>query len=287
MRSGHTYLFWIFSLQFSLGLVGCGQTKKTNGNEIPEGFVNIPAGEYELGEKGHYVNPHHKTKTPGFYISATEITNKQFEAFTKATGYKTTAERFHNAMTFYVGLDEFEWYNDTTANWQYPFGIKNEGIKNKMDHPVTCISFLDIKKYCEWAKVRLPTLDEWEIACRAGTEGKHFFKGDSTHVPEYANIWLSRRHSEANVHDDYLFTSPVKKFKPNAWGLYDMYGNCFEFCADRAKPYKDKKNLACARGGSWWCSKNSCNFFNSVDIGRVDQFASFSNQGFRVVLDLK
>jgi len=265
-------------------LFGCKQAEEKTGQKIPEGFVKIPAGEYELGAKGHYVNPHHKTKTNGFYISETEITNKQFEKFVKATGYKTIAEKYHNAMTFKVGLDEFEWYNDSTANWRYPFGTSNEGIASKMDHPVTCICFLDIQKYCAWAKVRLPTLDEWEIACRAGTKGKHFFQGDSTRVTEYGNIWLSRRHSEVNVPDEHLFTSPVKTFRPNPWGLYDMYGNCFEFCADRAGPYKQKKNLACARGGSWWCSKNSCNFFNSVDIGRCDRFASFSNQGFRVVL---
>ncbi len=269
------------SLIILIFLASCSSSKK----EVKhQGFVKIPAGEYKLGANKHPVNPSHTFKTDGFFISEAEITNAQFNAFIKATGYRTTAEKYRNAMTFKVGLDEFEWYNDSTANWRFPFGTSNEGIKNKMHHPVTCISFVDIKQYCKWAKVRLPTLDEWEIACRAGTKGKHFFEGDSSKITQYANIWLSKLHKEVTVPDSFLYTSPVKTYAPNAWGLYDVYGNCFEFCADRAKPYKKKQNLACARGGSWWCSKNSCNFFNSVDIGRVDKFASFSNQGFRVVL---
>jgi sulfatase modifying factor 1 len=81
-----------------------------------------------------------------------------------------------------------------------------------------------------------------------------------------------------------MYTSPVGIFSPNAWGLYDMYGNVFEYCSDRRGTVKDNNEVAMARGGSWWCSSNACGFFNSVDIGRNNSMASFSNQGFRVVL---
>jgi sulfatase modifying factor 1 len=64
--------------------------------------------------------------------------------------------------------------------------------------------------------------------------------------------------------------------------LYDMYGNVFEFCTGKLKQ-NESNTIAHARGGSWWCSRNACNFFNSYDIGRVHIHASFSNQGFRVV----
>ena len=79
-----------------------------------------------------------------------------------------------------------------------------------------------------------------------------------------------------------MYTSPVASFASNPWGLYDMYGNVFEFCSGKLKP-GESNTIAHARGGSWWCSKNACNFFNSYDIGRVSIHASFSNQGFRVV----
>jgi sulfatase modifying factor 1 len=262
-------------------IVSCTATQQ---KKPQDDFASIPPGEYTLGSRYSVINPVHTIKSAGFRISKHEITNRQFSAFVKATGYKTTAEKYHNAMTFHPGLREFEWVEDSTANWHYPFGLKNGGIGQKMDHPVTCISFMDVQAYCKWAKVRLPTLDEWEIACRGGADGKYFFGNDSTKIVQYANIWLSRTHAEVTVQDSFLYTSPVGSFKPNPYGLYDVYGNCFEFCADKPALLQKVKNVVCARGGSWWCSKNSCNYFNSVDIGRVDRFASFSNHGFRVVM---
>lgn len=262
-------------------LSACGKPAGTKKQKSD--FARIPAGTYQLGDRSSFVNRPHKTFTKGFRISKHEITNRQWSDFTKATGYITTAEKFHNAMTFYTGLGEFEWVRDSTANWRFPFGEKNGGIENKMNHPVTCISFTDVQQYCRWAKVRLPTLDEWEIACRGGSKGKYFFGKDSTQINRYANIWLSRTHAEITVKDSFPYTSPVGSFAPNAYGLYDVYGNCFEFCADKTEHLKKTRNVVCARGGSWWCSKNSCNYFNSVDIGRVDRYASFSNHGFRVI----
>lgn len=246
-------------------------------------FVKISAGTYILGSESSKVNPKHLLETKEFFISKYEITNAQFKEFADATGYQTTAEKYKNARTFRVGLGEFEWIDDSTANWRFPFGKEMGGIEDKMNYPVTTISFVDIEAFCKWAGVRLPTLDEWEIACRAESEGKYFFGKDSSQINEYANIWINRTHKEVIKEDKYLFHSPVGSFKPNGWGLYDMYGNNFEFCTGRYPQIKDKDKLACARGGSWWCSKNSCNYFNSIDIGSVNKIASFSNHGFRVV----
>lgn len=245
-------------------------------------FVLIPQGTYTIGKKGHSVNPFRQVTVANFYIAKKEITNRQFEKFIKATSYKTDAERRHNAMVFQPGLDEFEWMEDSTAYWGYPNGVSRGGIKNKMDHPVTCISYTDIQAYCKWAGVRLPTLEEWEIACRAGSHDDYFFGNDRNNIMKYANIWHGRDHLTADSTDGYMYTSPVASFAPNPWGLYDMYGNVFEFCSGKLNPL-EKNTIAHARGGSWWCSKNACNFFNSYDIGRVNIHASFSNQGFRVV----
>lgn len=245
-------------------------------------FVLVPRGVYTIGKKNHLLNPLRKVTTDSFYIATTETTNAQFEAFVLATGYTTDAERLHNAMVFEPGLDEFEWMNDSTAYWRFPNGITRGGIEHKQQHPVTCISFSDILAYCKWAQVRLPTLQEWEIASRARNTTDYFFGNDKAVISRYANIWLGKDHRIADNSDGYMYTSPVASFMPNAWGLYDMYGNVFEFCTGKLKQH-ESATIAHARGGSWWCSKNACNFYNSYDIGRVQIHASFSNQGFRVV----
>ncbi len=250
-------------------------------NNIDTGFVVIPAGNYSIGKKGHGLNPLRTVSIKSFTIAKTETTNRQFAAFVSATNYKTDAERMHNAMVFAPGLEEFEWLEDSTAYWRFPNGISRGGIENKMDHPVTCISYSDIIAYCKWAGVRLPSLPEWEIACRARSTTDYFFGNDNKTMNKYANVWHGRNHLVADSSDGYMYTSPVASFAPNKWGLYDMYGNVFEFCSGKVKD-NEPPYIAHARGGSWWCSKNACSFFNSYDIGRVHIHASFSNQGFRV-----
>lgn len=256
---------------------------------VPDtGFVLVNGGAYTVGKKNHFNNPQRTVIVNSFYISRTEITNKQFGEFIAATGYITDAERLHNSMVFYPGLQEYQWKQDTTAWWRYPNGISRGSIEGKMNHPVTGISFADAEAYCHWAGVRLPFLDEWEIACRAGSASSYFWGNDNMpEVAQYANIWQGRNHLKADSTDGYMYTSPVASFQPNAWGLYDMYGNVFEFCQGKSETTKNNSRTVCARGGSWWCSKNTCSFFNSYDIGRVNRKASFSNQGFRVVKDAR
>ena len=245
-------------------------------------FVLVHKGFYYIGKKNFPNNPLRKVYVDSFWIAACETTNKQFAEFIKATSYITDAERKHDALVFVPGMKEFQWKNDPTAYWRFPNGISRGGIDGKMDHPVTCISYTDILAYCKWANVRLPTLQEWEIACRAGTSTDYFFGKEDKNIGLYANIWHGMDHMMADSSDGYMYTAPVGSFLPNAWGLYDMYGNVFEFCAGKISN-TESKTIAHARGGSWWCSKASCHFFNSYDIGRVNVHASFSNQGFRVV----
>lgn len=241
-------------------------------------FVRIPAGDYWVGEKGHPLNPLRKVHVNSYYIAATEVTNRQFDEFVQATNYRTDAERLKNALVFEPGLQEFKWKEDSTACWRYPNGKSRGGIADKMDHPVTTISYTDIQAYCRWAKVRLPTLDEWEIASRAGARSAYFWGDDISQIGKYANIWHGHDHLVADSSDGYMYTAPVGSFAPNKFGLYDVYGNVFEFCEGHLK----NERTVHARGGSWWCSQHACSYFNSVKIGRVNPHASFSNQGFRV-----
>ena len=245
-------------------------------------FIPIPAATYTVGKKGHVLNPLRKVTLAAFSISDKETTNAQFEAFVNATGYITDAERNHNALIFIPGLEEFKWKEDSTANWRFPNGKERGGIEGKMNHPVTTISYSDIQAYCKWAKVRLPSLVEWEVAARAGSTTDYFFGKKADSISVYGNIWKGTDHLTADSTDGFMYTSPVGSFAPNAWGLYDVYGNVFEFCSGKLKP-DESSSIAHARGGSWWCSVHACGFFNSFDIGRVNVHASFSNQGFRVV----
>lgn len=248
-------------------------------------FVVVPTGSYTIGRSDRADNPVRQVKTASFEIASKETTNAEFRRFVAETRYVTDAERMHNGMVFETPLPEFQWIKDKTAQWRYPNGKSRGGINGLDDHPVTGISYADAAAYCRWAGVRLPTLTEWEVACRAGTKTDYFFGDDVSEIRAYANVWHGRDHRKPDRSDGYLTTSPVATFLPNPWGLYDMYGNVFEFCSGRMPRDKSTK-IVHARGGSWWCSKNSCCFFNSFDIGKVDRHASFSNLGFRVVRDV-
>jgi sulfatase modifying factor 1 len=276
-RPASVTLWWLGSL--TALLAGACATVEP----APAGYVHIPAGTYVLGEGQNLQNPRRKVEMAAFDIGVHEVTNREWAAFVAATGHVTLAEKRHDAMVFFPGLDEFRWAHDSTACWRFPNGISRGGIEAKMDHPVTCVSYLDIQAYCEWAHVRLPTLDEWEVAARGGSRGRFFWGNDEARIGLYANVWHGRDHLVADTADAWMYTSPVGSLKPNAYGLHDIYGNVFEFCDSLPDYLEERRHLASARGGSWWCSRQSCDFFNSVDIGRVRTYASFSNQGFRVV----
>ncbi len=247
----------------------------------PATFVSIKGGSYRVGKSDRLDSPLRTVKVKSFAISKFELTNQEFAEFVGSTKYVTDAERLRNAMVFEPGLKEFRWIHDSTAYWRFPNGKSRGGIETKMDHPVTSISFHDALQYCKWAKVRLPSLNEWEVACRAGTKTEYFFGNETAEIRKYGNVWHGRDHLKPDDSDGFLYTAPVGSFLPNPLGLFDMYGNVFEFCAGRL-PSDKRSSTRHSRGGSWWCSKNSCCFFNSVDIGTVNERASFSNQGFRV-----
>lgn len=247
-------------------------------------FVHIPAGIYQVGAKKNQQNPLRKVSTGSFFIATHEVTNSEFEKFVQATGYTTEAEKHRDGLVFEPGLKEFRWITDSTASWRYPNGITRGGIENRMNHPVTVISFNDALAYCKWAGARLPTLDEWEIAATAGSPSKYFKKVTKNNIGLYANIWHGKDHLKPDDSDGFLYTAPVASFKPNPWGLYDILGNVFEFCSG-SLPRDNGRKVAHARGGSWWCSLAACHFFNTKDIGSVNPHASFSNQGFRVAKD--
>jgi sulfatase modifying factor 1 len=249
-----------------------------NGHQL----ILVPAGKYALGAADSLRNPPHESELKAFAIAEAETTNAQFAAFVKATHYKTSAEK-EGGMVFQEGMDDWKWEKDPAANWRKPFGEKGPSAADQPNYPVTQISGTDAVAYCKWLGARLPTLDEWEAAARAGAKTK--YPWGEAYDPKRANIWNGETHHADTKLDGFLYTAPVKSFSPNAWGLYDVIGNVFEYCAD-LPPWMDPEEaqrLIAGRGGSWWCSAGTCSFYNLVEIGSMDRHGSLANQGFRVV----
>lgn len=249
-------------------------------------LVKVPAGEYPLGDTTHPLNKPRTFKTEGFFISDAETTNAQFAAFVAATGYKTRAEKQGWSLVGGEGSAEWEWKHMDGADWKHPFGPDGPSADKLPDHPVTQISGEDARAYAKWIGGRLPHIDEWETAARAGA--KTPFPWGNTFQPKAANTWNGKSHLKNTREDGFVLTSPVRSYPPNAWGLYDVIGNVFEYCEGHP-PWMtkaDAQRRICGRGGSWWCSSHSCDFHNLLDIGSMFKTASLPNQGFRVIFDL-
>jgi eukaryotic-like serine/threonine-protein kinase len=273
-------------------------------NSIGMKLKLIKAGKFLMGspkdEEGRYdeEGPRHEVEiTKSFYMSVYPVTRGQFAAFVKAAEYQTEGEADGKGG---YGL------NTATAKWeQKPEYIwRNPGFKQGDDHPVVEVSWNDATAFCAWLSKKegkhyeLPTEAEWEYACRAGTKTR-FWCGDAdASLKGNANIAdASCKEKNPDVSwavswdDGYAFTSPVGSFKANPWGLYDMHGNVWQWCADYydAKYYENsdkqdpfnssKSNSRVLRGGSWSLAPRDCR-----SAHRSYNDLRFHDNGFRVVL---
>jgi formylglycine-generating enzyme required for sulfatase activity len=119
------------------------------------------------------------------------------------------------------------------ADWQHPYG-PGSSIEEFDDHPVVHITYCDAEAYAKWAGKQLPTEAEWEFAARGGLDGTEFAWGDQF-MPQgrhMANTWQGAYPFQNLKTDGYERTSPVTAFPPNAYGLYDMIGNVWEWTAN-------------------------------------------------------
>jgi formylglycine-generating enzyme required for sulfatase activity len=185
--------------------------------ENPE-FVEIPAGSFVMGCEPsdscpELQAPHTVIFEQPFHLQRTEVTVSQFRKFVRATGYRTDAER-----------EGHRWH------WSNPRAFRLSGRQ-----PVVYVTLDDAEAYCAWIGARLPTEAEWTYAFRAGetVSGRLWWNTDGRYV------WY-RGNSRARP-------QPVGRKLPNAWGLYDMEGNVWEWT--RASARDDVP--AVIRGGSW------------------------------------
>ena len=185
-------------------------------------FARIPPGRFTMGSPHRYVDEYNWTyEMPArevtidypYYIGVTEVTVEQFRLFVEQTGYVTDAEK--HGWAFVTG--ERDWHFELLLDWRHPGYLQTDR------EPVVCLGWYDAVAFCRWVSVktgysiRLPSEAEWEYACRAGTTGDH--AGSLGEMGWYAWNSAGRTH-------------PVAQKKPNAWGLYDMQGNAWEWVQD-------------------------------------------------------
>jgi sulfatase modifying factor 1 len=192
-------------------------------------------------------------------MDETEVTNEQFAAFVKATGYVTVAEKKPTREEFPEAPEEnlvagsvvfsppahpvpldnyFNWWGYVKgADWRHPSG-PGSSIEGKEKFPVVQVAWEDAMAYAKWAGKRLPTEAEWEFAARAGKTGNLYAWGNEL-KPDgkwMTNVFQGSFPNHDDGTDGFIGVAPVKKFPPNGYGLYDISGNVWEWCSDWYRP---------------------------------------------------
>lgn len=237
------------------------------------GMVLIPAGEFlmgsPVGEGRNDEYPQHKVYLGDYYIDKYEVTNEQYARFLNKWGKDEDEQR--NPMIYEHGWG----LKKIGGIWQSSPGYEK--------HPVVCVTWFCASQYAKWAGKRLPTEAEWEKACRASSTTTYCYGNDESVLDEYA--WYDKN-SEGRTH-------PVGEKKPNQWGIYDLYGNVWEWCSDwysedyyKKSPDENPQGPSTGsdhvlRGGSWDYSVGSCrSAYRRVSAPTP----RWGNHGFRCVI---
>lgn len=270
--------------------------------------------ERDYGFPADGEGPVHRVRLDPFYVDATAVTNEQFNSFVNATGHKTEAERFGWSFVFFGDLSPQQyrsavqtvvqgtewWCRVDGAAWRHPEG-PGSNIKQRWQHPVVHVSWNDAAAYCAWAGKRLPTEAEWEYAARGGLPHDNRFPWGDELEPggkHRMNVWQGVFPTQNTADDGFTGTCPARTYKPNAFGLYCMTGNVWEWCWDwfavdyyRHSPAENPSgpefgSSRAMRGGSYLCHASYCNRYRVDSRSRNTPDSSASNIGFRCVRDV-
>lgn len=241
-------------------------------------MVLIPTGGFLMGSEqgGEFERPVHDVFLDAYWMDETLVSNSQFAAFVEETNYQTEAERAGSAW----GYDNERFGQVAGLSWQSYAG------EGRNDHPVVLVSWNDAVAFARWAGKRLPSEAEWEKAARGGLTGNLFPWGQRT--PDGTQSNFAKKPAETPP------TTPVGSFAPNAFGLYDMVGNVWQWCADwYANDYYSRSpginpngpehgDCRARRGGSW----NVIQPFRlrAANRGAFEPHRSAPNVGFRCVV---
>lgn len=283
-------------------------------NSMGMKFVLVPAGEFWMGSDESAASlakdypqyqqdrltsltdeaPVHRVRvSKAFFLGQHEVTVGQFSQFVQASGYVPESiadgtggygdNRAYDPATSARG-DAFEGRNPK-------YSWRNPGFAQGQDHPVLNVTWQDAVAMARWLSrhegriYRLPTEAEWEYACRAGSRTRYYSGNDPQSLSGIANTfdsdtalhWPQWQSYALKAHDGYVFTAPVGSFAPNAFGLYDMLGNAWEWVSDRYdedyyahSPAQDPQgpqvggSMRVRRGGSWhtWSLYARCSYRN-------------------------
>ncbi|MGA2704486.1 MAG: formylglycine-generating enzyme family protein [Isosphaeraceae bacterium] len=245
-------------------------------NSIGMELVRIEPGEFLMGSpdsdlyaKADEKPPHRMRITRPFYLGKYEVTVGQFRRFVDDSGYQTEAEKDGKGG---YGLNEAANRFEQAPRYTW----REAGFEQTDLHPVVNVSWNDAVAFAEWLgkkegkTYRLPTEAEWEYACRAGTTTRYWSGDDAETLAAVANVADGTAKAKfpqwetISGFDGFVYTAPVGKFRANAFGMYDMHGNVWEWCWDwysadyyKEPPVDDPRGPSQAsdrvvRGGSWY-----------------------------------
>lgn len=310
------------------------------------GMVLIPQGEFWMGSDSPTdlpnERPRYRVRLSPFWMDRYTVTNADFEQFVRASNYQTVAERpieweelraqlpsgterpssellQPGSLVFTPPLhrvpfdDLSQWWSwKTGAQWREPQG-RGSTLKGRDRHPVVHVAWDDARAYCAWRGKRLPTEAEWEYAARGGHDGERFPWGN-TFRPNgvyHANTFTGAFPHRNTAEDGYDRTAPVGSFPPNAYGLYDMAGNVWQWTADVYREDSHavalrtvhEKALHClenpraplvegasfervTKGGSFLCHASYCEGYRPAARRGTPADTASEHIGFRCAMDV-
>jgi len=281
---------------------------------VAHDFVRLAGADFVMGAAdgdgfpGDGEGPRRRVRLTAFEIATRAVSNAEFARFVEASGYATDAERFGWSFVFGAFAPDPAdgrpreaaagtpwWLKVEGASWAHPEGPGSD-LAGRLDHPVVHVSWNDAAAYCRWAGARLPTEAEWEYAARGGLDRRRYAWGDEL-MPDgrhMCNIWQGTFPDHDTADDGYAGTAPVDAFDANGFGLFNVCGNAWEWCADTFSPNYHRitreQDPVCLvpngrrsiRGGSYLCHASYCNRYRVGARSFNTPDSSTGHTGFRV-----
>lgn len=286
-------------------------SRSSSANDNKSQMATIPGGIFRMGSEDPMSyptdgeGPVRPVSVSEFLLDTCTVTNHDFLSFIDETGYITTAEQRGWSFVF-AGLlpDDFEptrgvadapwWRQVFNATWQHPEGLHST-IEDRLRHPVVHVSWFDAVAYAEWFGKELPSEACWEYAARGGLDGALFPWGDKLNPDgKYlSNTWQGVFPARNSAEDGWYGTCPADQFPENGYGLHNMTGNVWEWCADwfaiptrSVFPTDGPKgpatgSLKVQKGGSFLCHASYCSRYRPAARVGVSPDSTASNVGFR------